>query len=67
MIAGVSDSSALVAYEEFGFVPSTHAISFVHDKAAWVAARTWDNLGYPKTLGELQNATAKIEVPASGR
>lgn len=67
MIAGASDTSALVAYEGFGFVPSTHASSYVRKNADWVPARTWDNVGYPKTLAELRNATARIETPESGR
>lgn len=67
IIAGLSDSSALVAYEEFGYVPSTHAIAYVHSKGIWVAARTWDKVGYPTSLPELEDAIAKIEQPTSGR
>jgi hypothetical protein len=67
IIAGASDSSALVAFEEFGYVPSTHAISYVRAKDDWVAAGKWDNVGYPTTLAELQDTIVKIELPASGR
>jgi hypothetical protein len=60
MVAGVSDTSALVSYEMFGYVPTTHAIAYVHVKSNWVAARKWDNVGYPKTLSELQDSIARL-------
>jgi hypothetical protein len=52
IIAGVSDSSALVAYEEYGYVPTTHATAYVHVKSDWIVARKWNDIGYPKTLSE---------------
>ena len=67
IIAGASDSSALVAYEELGFVPSTHATSYVHAKDGWAAARKWDNVGYPKSLADLKTAVERFAVPVSGR
>jgi hypothetical protein len=55
IVAGASNTSALVAFEEFGYVPSTHAISYVHVNDDWVAAQTWDAVGYPASLAELKN------------
>jgi len=67
IVAGASNTSALVAFEEFGYVPSTHAISYVHVNDDWVAAQTWDAVGYPKSLAELQNTISQFVLPASGR
>ena len=66
IIAGVSDSSALVAYEEYGYVPTTHAMAYVHVKSDWVVARKWDNVGYPKTLSELQWSVERFATPVTG-
>ncbi len=66
IIAGVSDSSALVAYEEYGYVPTTHATAYVHVKADWIAARQWKDVGYPKTLSELRRAIEKLATPVTG-
>jgi hypothetical protein len=65
-IAGVSDSSALVAYELYGYVPTTHATAYVHVKSDWIAARKWDNVGYPQTLRELQVSIEQLSTPVSG-
>jgi hypothetical protein len=67
IVAGASDTSALVAFEEFGYVPSTHAISYVHVNDDWVAARTWNAVCYPTSLTELTNTISQLEVPVSGR
>jgi hypothetical protein len=66
IIAGVSDSSALVAYEEYGYVPTTHAIGYVHVKSGWIVARKWNNVGYPKTLSELQLSVERFATPVTG-
>jgi hypothetical protein len=66
IIAGVSDSSALVAYEEYGYVPTTHATGYVHVKSDWIATRKWNDIGYPKTLSELKGAVERFATPATG-
>jgi len=66
IIAGVSDSSALVAYEEYGYVPTTHALAYVHVKSDWIVARKWDDVGYPKTLGELRLSVERLATPVTG-
>ena len=66
IVAGASNTSALVAFEEFGYVPSTHAISYVHVNDGWVAAQTWDGVGYPTSLAELKNTISQFVLPASG-
>lgn len=66
IIAGVSDSSALVAYEEYGYVPTTHATAYVHVKSDWMAAKKWDGIGYPKTLSELKSAVERFATPITG-
>jgi hypothetical protein len=49
----------------FGYVPTTQAIAYVHVKSNWVAARKWDNVGYPKTLSELQDS-ARLALSGKG-
>jgi hypothetical protein len=67
IVAGASNTSALVAFEEFGYVPSKHAISYVHANDDWVAAQTWDAVEHPKSLAELQNTISQVVLPTSGR
>jgi hypothetical protein len=66
IIAGVSDSSALVAYEELGYVPTTHATAYVHVKSDWIPTKKWDAVGYPKTLNELQLSVERFATPVTG-
>lgn len=66
IVAGVNDSSALVAYEEYGYVPTTHATAYVHAKSDWIAVRKWDDVGYPKTLNELRLSLERFARPVSG-
>jgi hypothetical protein len=63
IIAGVSDWSALVAYDEYGYVPTTHAMAYVHVKSDWIVE---DNVGYPKTLSELQLSVERFATPVNG-
>jgi hypothetical protein len=67
IIAGVSGTSALVAYEEYGYVPTTHAMAYVHVKSDWIVARKWSDVGYPKTLGELRMSVEQSATPVTGR
>jgi hypothetical protein len=66
IVAGVSDSSALVAYEEYGYVPTTHATAYVHVKSDWIATRKWDDVGFPKTLNELRLSLERFASPVTG-
>jgi hypothetical protein len=65
IIAGVGDSSALVAYEEYGYVPTTHATAYVHVKSDWIPTRKWDDVGYPKTLSELRLSVERFASPVT--
>jgi len=67
IIAGVSDTSALVAYEMYGYVPTTHATAYVHAKSDWIVAKKWDAVGYPKTLSELRMSVERFAKPVTGR
>jgi hypothetical protein len=67
IIAGVSDTSALIAYEMYGYVPTTHATACVHAKSDWIVAKKWDAVGYPKTLSELRMSVERFAKPVTGR
>ena len=67
IIAGVSDTSALIAYEMYGYVPTTHATAYVHAKSDWIVAKKWDAVGYPKTLGELRMSVERFAKPVTER
>ena len=65
MIAGTSDTSALVAYEAFGYVPSTYATAYVHSGSNWKAVRKWSDVGTPKTLRDLQDSVTRFATPST--
>jgi hypothetical protein len=58
IVGGVSQTSAIVAYELFGFVPSYQASAFVQGKAGWVKVGEW-NIGPASTLAELKVLTSR--------
>jgi hypothetical protein len=58
LIAGVSKTSALVAYELFGYVPSYRACAFVQTNTGWVPAGEW-NIGPQSTLVGLKEMTSR--------
>lgn len=58
LVGGIDETSALVAYEIFGFVPTYRANAFVQSKAGWVTAGEW-TIGAPSTLQELKEMTSR--------
>jgi hypothetical protein len=58
LVGGVSKTSAIVAYELFGYVPTYQANAFVQAKAGWVNAGEW-NIGPASTLVELKDLTSR--------
>lgn len=41
MIGGVGPTSALMAYEQFGFIPTYGAVAYVYSGTKWVSVRKW--------------------------
>ncbi len=41
LVGGASESSAIIAFEQFGYVPSYHARAYVYSESRWVAAKAW--------------------------
>jgi hypothetical protein len=41
LVGGVSDSSAIVAYEQFGYVPFFRAQAYVYSQSQWIPGRQW--------------------------
>jgi hypothetical protein len=58
LVGGVSPTSAIVAYEIFGYVPTYRANAFVQAKIGWVKAGEW-NIGPASTLVELKDLTSR--------
>jgi hypothetical protein len=58
IVGGVSQTSAIVAYELFGLVPTYQASAFVQGKAGWVKVGEW-NMGPASTLAELKVLTSR--------
>jgi hypothetical protein len=56
-VGGISDTSALVAYDQGGFAPVTIAAAFVHVKSRWTVVRRW-TIGSPTKLRELREMTS---------
>jgi hypothetical protein len=54
LVGGVSKTSALVAYEQFGYVPTYMADAYVKNGSDWVAIRSWE-IGHVTTLDEARN------------
>jgi hypothetical protein len=58
LVGGVSQTSAIVAYELFGYVPTYQASAFVQGKAGWVKVGEW-NIGPASSLVELKDLTSR--------
>jgi|ERR1700722_1919837 len=59
LVGGVGETSALVAYEIFGYVPTYQANAFVQTKAqSWVYAGEW-TISSASTLEELKALTSR--------
>ena len=56
MVGGTSQTSALLAYEQFGFVPTYVAVAYVYAGSHWIAVRRWD-ISKVTTLQEALNVT----------
>jgi len=57
LLAGVSNTSALVAYEEFGYVGTFLAKAYVRGASGWKEAHEWA-IGSPTSLRELKEMTS---------
>jgi hypothetical protein len=53
MIAGLSDTSALVGYQVGDFVPTYTADAFVFAGSKWIKIKSWDAIAEAKKLSEL--------------
>ena len=53
MIAGLSDTSALVGYQVGDYVPTYAADAFVFADSKWIKIKTWDGIAEVKKLSEL--------------
>jgi hypothetical protein len=42
LVGGVSDSRAMVAYEQFGYVPHFRVQTYVYSQSRWISGRQWD-------------------------
>ena len=58
VVGGISRTSALVAFEIFGYVPTYQANAFVQAKTGWVKAGEW-GIGPVSTLVELKELTSR--------
>jgi hypothetical protein len=56
VLGGVSPTSAVVAYELFGYVPSFQATAFVHTDSGWIEAGQW-RIGPVNSLQRLREMT----------
>jgi hypothetical protein len=68
LVGGVSETSALVAYEQFGYVPTYMADAYVKNGSNWVAIRSWE-IGRVTTLDETRDmirALPGVAPPSAG-
>jgi len=56
LVGGLGKTSALVAYEQFGYVPIYMADAYVKTGSDWVVIRSW-KIGSVATLDEVKNLT----------
>jgi len=56
MVGGASSTSALVTYEQFGFIPTYGAVAYVYTGNKWVSVRKWE-IGKAATLKEAIDLT----------
>jgi hypothetical protein len=61
LVGGASKSSAIVAYEQFGYVPSFFAQSYVHTNSGWVAAKRWQLDRQIVQLSDLISSTSSTQ------
>ena len=65
LVGGASKSSAIVAYEQFGYVPFFFAQSYVYNDSHWVAAKRWPIGSEVNRLTDLNSATAGASTELS--
>ena len=61
LVGGASKSSAIVAYEQFGYVPSFFAQSYVFSNSRWFAAKRWQLDTETIRLRDLIASTSSIQ------
>ena len=61
LVGGASKSSAIVAYEQFGYVPSFFAQSYVFSNSHWVAVKRWQLTAEIVHLHDLISATVSMQ------
>jgi hypothetical protein len=59
LVGGVDGASAVVAYEQGGYVPSYHAQAYVFRNSHWVPAQRWQLQSETTNLSNLISATAQ--------
>jgi hypothetical protein len=57
MVGGASQTSALVAYEQFGYTPTYTAAAYVYTGSKWIPVRSWE-IGKASTLKEVLSIIA---------
>ena len=58
LVGGVSNSSAIMAYELFGYVPSFRAQAYIYSQSQWISGRQWDIGSEITHLKDLISATS---------
>jgi len=53
LVGGVSESRAIIAFEEFGYVPVFKAVAYEHKPTGWTYVRRWDSIGPVNDLQKL--------------
>jgi hypothetical protein len=61
LVGGVSRSSAIIAYEEFGYVPFFFAQSYVYNDSQWIPAKRWSLGSEITNLHDLVAATNSLD------
>jgi len=61
LVGGASKSSAIVAYEQFGYVPSFFAQSYVFSDSRWFAAKRWQLDRQIVQLSDLISSTSSAQ------
>jgi hypothetical protein len=58
LVGGASESSAIDAFEVFGYMPVFDAAEYVHSSSGWVYVKRWNNIGPVSDLQGLLNAVS---------
>jgi hypothetical protein len=60
MVGGISQTSALVTYEQFGYIPTFIADAYVHSGSEWIPVRRWEIT----SVTTLKDALNLINMPS---